>query len=337
MSWPSFWEKSTNNTSWQSYLLKPLSLLICAVAQNRRKNFLANPPAKQTRAKVIVVGNIVVGGTGKTPFIIWLAKKLAAQNIRYGIVSRGYGGTIKKNQSAVLIDKHSIPQQVGDEPVLFAKQLACPIAVSPNRPKAIELLEQFDLEVIISDDGLQHYAMARDIEIMVFDGQRGVGNGLCMPAGPLRESVSRINEASIIVSNGDCQDEIVQSLAKVKVHTMNLKPIQFRKVNNPAQIVTLETFKNQTVHAIAGIGNPARFYQTLANLSIKTMTKDFADHQNYQQSDFNWKQNAKPLLMTEKDAVKCQSFAGDDWWYLEIQPVCEDTLFEQIREVINGC
>lgn len=337
MSWPSFWTISNNKLAWQAYLLKPLASLVCYVAKKKRQSFLASTQVKQTNAKVIVVGNIVVGGSGKTPFIVWLAKRLQKQHIRYGIVSRGYGSQLTKNQPAILVQTDSKPEQVGDEPILFAKQLNCPIAVSPNRPKAIELLKQFDLDIIISDDGLQHYAMTRDIEIIVFDGQRGIGNGLCMPSGPLRESAQRISDAKFIISNGELHDDKVKKLANVPINVMQLTPVQFRQVKNSTNVVPLTEFKNQSVYAIAGIGNPQRFYQTLADLNIQTTTKDFADHQKYQQTDFNWKQDAKPLLMTEKDAVKCQSFAADDWWYLEIRPVCQDKLFEQIREAIDGC
>jgi len=331
MSWPKFW---TKQHAWQSYALKPLSMLVCFIANKRLNSFKITPPP-QTEAKVIVVGNIVVGGAGKTPFIFWLGKQLEKEGISYGIVTRGYGG--QSNQYPILVDKSSEARQVGDEPVLFAKNLSCPVAVSPKRVEAIELLNKnYQLEVIISDDGLQHYAMARDIEVIVFDGQRCIGNGLCMPAGPLRESANRIKEATYIVSNGRCKDGKINGLAKVKIQTMVLKPAVFRRVNNPNKTLALDSFTSQNVQAIAGIGNPQRFYETLNELNIKAETKDFPDHKNYQLKDFNWKINTKPLLMTEKDAVKCYSFAADDWWYLEVQPSCPNQLFEQIREQLNG-
>ncbi len=332
MSWPTFW---TKQKSWQSYVLKPLASLVCFVASKRLQKFLDNPPNKQTSATVIVVGNIVVGGSGKTPFILWLANELDQQKISYGIVSRGYGG--KSENYPILVNEKSLPQQVGDEPVLFQQRLNCPIAVSPNRVDAIELLtKKRKLDIIISDDGLQHYAMARDIEVIIFDGERGVGNDLCMPAGPLREKSERLKMAKFIVTNGKNKD-LKLARFSTKLYKMELTPIVFRRVNNPNKTQPIAFFAEQSVHAIAGIGNPQRFYQTLSSLDIQITEKDFPDHKNYQLNDFNWKEKVKPLLMTEKDAVKCSSFAADDWWYLEVQPTCSVELAQQIlKEYTHG-
>lgn len=327
MSWPKFWTKPN---TWQAFLLSPLSYLVCFIAKQRLKKFIKNPPLKQTTTKIIVVGNIVVGGTGKTPFILWLAQKLAQQNISYGIVSRGYGG--KSDSYPILVNANSNPLQVGDEPILFAKNLACPIAIAPKRLQAIELLNKnYTLDVIIADDGLQHYAMPRDIEIIIFDGQRGIGNGKCMPAGPLRESYSRLKQAKFVISNGNCIDDKINNIVTTKIHVMYLEPIIFKRVNDPTITLPLSSFKQQDVDAIAGIGNPERFYNTLKKLNINIKTKSFADHKKYTLADFNWQDNTKPLLMTEKDAVKCYYFAPDNWWYLEVSPTCDEKLFQQIR------
>jgi tetraacyldisaccharide 4'-kinase len=332
MSWPKFWTKTS---AWQTYALSPLASLVCFIASKRLDSFIQNPPAKISSAKVIVVGNIVVGGSGKTPFILWLAQQLDKQQISYGIVSRGYGG--KSVEYPLLVTKDSKPEQVGDEPILYAKQLNCPIVVSPDRVAAIELLTSYDLELIIADDGLQHYAMARDVEIIVFDGQRGIGNGLCMPAGPLRESHLRIKNAKFIVCNGSCEDEKINNLVTAKINLMTLNPTIFKRVNNPSVTLSLDSFAGQKVQAIAAIGNPQRFYNSLQKLAIEVTTKDFADHKNYQLTDFSWLDKTKPLLMTEKDAVKCSSFASDNWWYLVIQPVCSNQLYTNIiKDCFNG-
>lgn len=337
MSWPIFW---TKDNTWQSMLLKPLASLVCFIAARRLQRFLQNPPVKQTKAKVVVVGNIVVGGTGKTPFILWLADQLSQQNISYGIVSRGYGGKLKKDQMPFYIHPEQqanlSASEIGDEPYLLALNLNCPLAISANRAEAVALLEsKHDLEVIISDDGLQHYAMARDIEIAIFDGKRGIGNGLCLPAGPLREAVSRLKKVNWVVCNGDCEDKQVLALVSTEPYIMMLNPVCFKRVNDSTITLPLNVFQNTAVHAIAGIGNPQRYFQTLKSLDIQLQENSFSDHQNYQISDFKWKEDGKPLLMTEKDAVKCHSFAGDDWWYLEVQPACKAELFEHIIEKIR--
>ena len=338
MSWPTFW---TKNNTWQGSLLKPLAGLVCFIAARRLQKFLQSPPAKQTKAKVVVVGNIVVGGTGKTPFILWLAGQLSQQNISYGIVSRGYGSKLKKEQTPFYIHPEQqanlSASEIGDEPYLLAQNLNCPLTISANRAEAVALLEnKHDLEVIISDDGLQHYAMARDIEIVIFDGKRGIGNGQCLPAGPLRESTSRLKTVNWVVCNGSCEDkrvlEKVSTEPSMKPYIMTLEPVCFKRVNDSTVTLPLNAFQNTSVYAIAGIGNPQRFFHTLKKLEVQTQEKSFADHQNYQLSDFKWKQDEKPLLMTEKDAVKCHSFADDDWWYLEVQPSCKAELFERIIE-----
>ncbi|MDX1795377.1 MAG: tetraacyldisaccharide 4'-kinase, partial [Hydrogenovibrio sp.] len=244
----------------------------------------------------------------------------------------------------------SDPLEVGDEPVLLAKHLNCPIAVSPKRTEAVAMLSEADdleapLDIIISDDGLQHFAMARDIEIALIDGQRGLGNELCMPAGPLREPKQRLKEVDFVVSNGQvCQDlnDAFRTKATVaEYETMRLMPVCFRNVAEPHRHLAADAFYGQSVNAMAGIGNPSRFYQTLKNLGMTLQTKDFADHQSYRPQDFEWvsAENEtlpqKPLVMTEKDAVKCQAFAQENWWYLEVKPVCSPEFANRLLERIN--
>jgi tetraacyldisaccharide 4'-kinase len=331
MSWPVFW---THNT-WQTKLLSPLAKLVCWEASRRLNKFQQQPPLRQTKAKVIVVGNIVVGGSGKTPFIIWLTLQLQAQGLNVGIISRGYGGHAKN--WPLLVTAESDPRLVGDEPVLLAKQLGCLIAVSPKRPQAIELLNQQErlenqtkLDVIISDDGLQHYAMARDIEVVLIDAQRQFGNQRCLPAGPLREPMSRLNQVDFCIWNGLKADKEypLTSVTKVAQFKMNLLPVCFRQVMNPSETRSVESFANQPAYAVAGIGNPQRFFETLQELDISITSHPFADHYAYRLADFSGFDDEKPLLMTEKDAVKCSEIAKThqktNWWYLEVASICDE-------------
>ncbi len=316
MSWPKFWFKK----NWQTTLLMPLSLLVCHIAKNRLQKFENNPPTPVAKTVVIVVGNIVVGGSGKTPFIQWLAKQLTDNNLTYGIVSRGYGG--KSKVWPQIVTENSQPSQVGDEPVLLAKSLKCPIAVSPQRLAAVELLlKNHTLDIIISDDGLQHFNLPRDIEIILIDAQRGLGNRLCMPAGPLRESASRLKKVDFIVYNGGKSSKQIN---------MQLTPICFRQVIDLEVSCDINTFANKKVNAIAGIGNPQRFFKQLDDLNIKASSIAFADHHPYKPKDFISLDSEKPLLMTQKDAVKCVKFAKENWWYLEISPVCSESLSEKL-------
>ncbi len=340
MSWPNFWMEF----NWKTRLLRPLSKLVCWEASRRLTRFNQQPPEPQTFAKVIVVGNLVVGGSGKTPFIIWLTKQLQAQGFRVGIISRGYGGKANTWPQWVTVD--SEPKWVGDEPVLLAKQLGCAISVSPNRPQAIQQLNQkADLDVIISDDGLQHYALARDIEIVLMDAQRQIGNGLCLPAGPLREPVARLNQVDACVWNGllPQADFPLSQFAAVHHSRMQLVPVRLRQVMNPDNVIEvtldrggkfLSPFLKESVYAVAGIGYPKRFFNTLKMLGFQVIEIPFADHHQFTWSDFQALDTQKRLLMTEKDAVKCMALAKQhhkhNWWYLEVQPQCDSDLLTHV-------
>ena len=345
MSWPDFWKHKT----WKTQLLRPLSKLVCWEAARRFTRFKKSPPV-QSSATVIVVGNIVVGGSGKTPFIIWLTRQLQAKGLSVGIISRGYGGQSK--QWPQRVTAQSDPVLVGDEPVLLAKQLGCPIAVSPKRPEAIALLNnQATLDVIISDDGLQHYAMARDIEVVLIDAQRQFGNGLCLPAGPLRESLERLQSVDFCIWNG-LDDRLNFPLtlpSTVTQYRMQLLPVRLRQVMNPEQVIELNMneagqvpcFIGEQVNAIAGIGNPSRFFNSLKTLGFQVDERAFADHYVFQWSDFKAFDTQKRLLMTEKDAVKCIELAKQhqqtNWWYLEVSPRCDEALLTNIlnKKLLN--
>lgn len=342
MSWPAFWMK----TNWKTALLMPLSRLVCKEATRRLHKFRSTPVPATSRAVVVVVGNIVVGGSGKTPFILWLVKRLQAHGLKVGIISRGYGG--KSKNWPQWVDAQSSPERVGDEPVLLAKHLKCPIVVDPNRNQALNMLQQREEpDVIISDDGLQHYSLARDIEIVMVDANRLWGNRLCLPAGPLREPLARLDEVDYIVYNGLkpidgglIDSEVNQQACALKSYEMALQPLCFRQVADPQQHRPLHAFKGQSVQAMAGIGNPQRFFDTLERLEVEVDGRPFADHQAYRLSDFEWVKEEKPLLMTEKDAVKCSEIAQKqqkhNWWFLEVEAQADEALFDKLYAQINS-
>lgn len=326
VSWPSFWTQTT----WQTQLLRPLGGLVCWVAQRRLKRFLQQPPQTPAKTLIIVVGNIVVGGSGKTPFIQWLVLQCQAMGLKVGIVSRGYGGQSKT--WPLKVTAKSDPKQVGDEPVLLALSTGCSVAVSPKRPDAIDLLLLEDVfDVIISDDGLQHFAMGRDLEIVLMDAQRNLGNGYCLPAGPLREPTSRLETVDFVVYNGATENASWQ---------MHLLPVGFRKVNNPKYFMALSefvtTYSEVDVTAMAGIGNPQRFFKTLRDLGLSVTEIPLKDHHAFNETDFTKGLNlTNPIIMTHKDAVKCREFAPDQAWYLEVSPQCSVEFAQVLQNKIQ--
>ncbi len=270
---------------------------------------------------VIVVGNITVGGTGKTPLIISLAKLLKDEGFKVGIISRGYGG----DKLAHIVTINSDPKQVGDEAILIAKQTDCPIAVAPLRVEAGKLLlEHADCNVILSDDGLQHYALHRDIEIAVIDGERRFGNSYCLPAGPLREPITRLNSVDFIVVNGkrteanEVEMHITGDTA-VNMVTGERKP--------------LSSFATEAkLHALAGIGNPDRFFKLLTNAGLSFTSHSFPDHHVFESRDINFKET---VLMTEKDAVKCTEFATQQHWFVPVTAIPETKFTEQLLSLLK--
>lgn len=329
MSWPRFWLQA----DWRSHLLKPLSQIVCWWARRRLIQFRLTRP--QSAGLVIVVGNVVVGGSGKTPFIQWLGHQLKARGLSYGVISRGYGGQSKIWPQIVTPD--SAPGLVGDEPVLIAQSLGCPVIVSPKRAEALDLmLRRFEVDVVISDDGLQHYALPRDIEVVLLDSARannGLGNGWCLPAGPLREPAKRLNEVDFVVFNGD--QPIGFEFSPPVVGQMRLKPDYFYALKQPAKRFDIHAFAGQSAYAMAGIGNPTRFYQTLETLGLKVEPLKFSDHHAYRSEDFKSLDLQKPVFMTAKDAVKCQEFATDNWWVLEVEPECSDSFARSLLTRIS--
>jgi tetraacyldisaccharide 4'-kinase len=310
--------------------LTPLSWLFCAMVKIRQQAYKQGLlTCHHVPVPVIVVGNVTVGGTGKTPLVNWLGQFLQKHGFKPGIVSRGYGGHAQKWPQFVLPE--SDPYLVGDEPVLLARQSGCPVAVAPQRILAVQsLLTHKDCNLIISDDGLQHYALQRDIEIVVVDGIRRYGNQRCLPAGPLREPISRLQHVDFVITKGNPLDnELV-----MQYHKKSLQRLDNDTISQP-----LAKFHDHTVHAIAGIGYPEPFFNYLREQGLKLHCHEFPDHYAYQKSDIQFNDNL-PVIMTEKDAVKCQSFAKSQHWYLPIEAhlpaIFGQKLLHQLQRIQDG-
>lgn len=281
---------SQNIVAWA---LLPLSWLFCAVAVLRRllyqKRLLPRYPVP---VPLIIVGNITVGGTGKTPLLIGLCSYLEQQGYRPGVISRGYGASVSGEYALSPQDDAAI---VGDEPLLIRQRTGCPVVIGRDRVAAArKLLAEFDCDVVLSDDGLQHYRLDRDIEIAVVDARRRFGNGYCLPAGPLREPVSRLHKVAMVVHHGDASQ--CYNFALEFTDAFNIENNEHR---------SLASFSNKAVHAIAGIGDPGRFFRQLRAAGLSVIEHAFPDHHGYTAGDIEFA-DALPVLMTEKDAVKCR-------------------------------
>lgn len=301
---------------WQTFnlftlLLAPFSLLFWLISQLRKRLYSWGMlQSYRASVPVLVVGNISVGGNGKTPTVIWLVEQLQQRGLNVGVISRGYGGENKVFPQ--LVTPNSSPQQMGDEPVLIAQRTGAPVAISPNRRESIELLlAHYDLDLIITDDGLQHYALQRDWEWVVVDGVRRFGNGFVLPAGGLRELPHRLNSVQAVICNG--------GNAKSGEHLMTLKT-EFAVNLKSGEKVPLSEFTGKSVVAMAGIGHPPRFFSMLENLGLQLKAQHaFADHQPYRLETLHpLAEKNTALLMTEKDAVKCRGFAQENWWYIPV-------------------
>ena len=294
-----------------SAALFPVSLLFGLIAAVRRAAYARGfMRSHRLPVPVIVVGNIMIGGTGKTPLVVWLANYLARHSLRPGIVSRGYGASSREPRA---VGANSDPAQCGDEPVLLARRSGCPVWIGADRVAAAQRLLQAHPEcsVVVSDDGLQHYRLARDFEIAVLDGERGLGNGLLLPAGPLREPAARLREVDAVVIQGRT------GLAHTPSYAMTLEGRQFQNLPNPEHVVDAQYFNRRRVRAIAGIGNPQRFFAHLRSLGLSFEARTFPDHHAYTASDFS-EDGADAIVMTEKDAVKCAGFASEKFWALPV-------------------
>ena len=299
-----FWKK------WHpvALLLSPLSLFMrLLVAVRRLLYHLHLRSVYRCSVPVIVIGNLTVGGTGKTPLVIWLCNHLKKLGYRPGVVLRGYGGAAKNWPQQVRAD--SDPQIVGDEAVVIAAETDSPVCASPRRAEAVEaLLKYADCDVVISDDGLQHYALARDIEIVVIDGERRFGNGMLLPAGPLRESVKRLKAADFIIVNGNCSDT-EHCMQQMPGEVVNLMTGEARE---------LVSWSGKRMHLVSGIGNPSRFIDMVRRAGIETQERLFPDHHLFSPQDLAFPDDL-PILVTAKDAVKIRPFADERFWYLKLR------------------
>jgi len=292
---------------------------------------------------VVVVGNIAVGGTGKTPLVIALVEALRSRGWHPGVVSRGHGGSLTRRTSdALVVTGYADPRLVGDEPLVMARS-GIAVAVGRDRVAAARSLctAHPDIDVIVADDGLQHYALRRDVEIAVFDAQRGLGNGRLLPAGPLREGLARLRSVSAVVITHGARDTTEAALsapflpANVRAFVQTLEPGLFRRVNSPDVRSAANRFVGRTVHALAGIGNPERFFATLGALKIDAVAHAFPDHHGFTAADLVFP-GAEAILMTEKDAVKCAPFADARCWYLPVRARVDSALFELVENAIRG-
>ncbi|OOF47308.1 tetraacyldisaccharide 4'-kinase [Rodentibacter trehalosifermentans] len=300
-----FWY-SNSKLAW---LLLPFSLVFWFISQIRRALFsLGIKTSYRAPKPVVVVGNLSVGGNGKTPVVVWLSEEIKKRGWRVGVISRGYGS--KAKTYPLLVSAETDPIEGGDEPVLIAKRTGVPVVISANRRQAIELLlKHCDCDIIISDDGLQHYSLQRDIEIVVMDAKRALGNGFVLPAGPLRELPSRLKTVDFVITNGG-KNRYSDALMRLVPHyAIHLKTNEKRPLS-----------EFQSGSAIAGIGHPPRFFSMLEKLGIALIqTQGFQDHQHFDAAQLAAFPSDQPLFMTEKDAVKCQAFAQDNWWYIPVE------------------
>ncbi|SDN22412.1 tetraacyldisaccharide 4'-kinase [Vreelandella arcis] len=292
--------------------LRPLGWLYEWFMQRRSTQFQTGKRrAWRAPVPVIVVGNITLGGTGKSPLVAWLGHWLAAQGWSPGIVTRGYGGHAAGYPLPVT--NTTTVAESGDEPLMLAQQTGLPVMVDPQRARGARALVEAGCDIIISDDGLQHLALARDIELVVIDGARGLGNGRCLPAGPLREPPSRLRHVDAVIVNG----EQAQTLS-VDTVAMRLVPQQWRRLRDGKRFPLAPLPFSGPVNGLAAIGNPQRFFATLASLGVEGQWHPLADHQPLTESLLApWR--GRPLVMTAKDAVKCQAFAPPDSWALDVE------------------
>ncbi|NIH15583.1 tetraacyldisaccharide 4'-kinase [Serratia symbiotica] len=308
-------------------ILLPLSWLYGLVSTLIRFSYRCGL-RKSWRAPVpvVIVGNLTAGGNGKTPIVIWLVEQLQQRGYRVGVVSRGYGG--KSAVYPLVLSQNTSPHEAGDEPVLIYQRTGAPVAIAPKRSDAIQaLLQQHQLDVVITDDGLQHYALQRDFELVVIDGVRRFGNGWWLPAGPMRERAARLNSVDACIANG--------GVAQVGEIAMRLRASEAVNMLSGERCPVAEL---TNVVAVAGIGHPPRFFAMLDKLGTDVEQEvAFADHQKYQLASLSaLTPVGQTLLITEKDAVKCHAFAQPNWWYLPVDAVLPSVEAEKLLKKIEN-
>lgn len=307
-------------------LLLPFELIYQLIVALRRFLFRLNIlRSEKIAVPIVVVGNIAVGGTGKTPVVIALCAALKQAGFHPGIISRGYGAEPPHLPFAITADSRAT--EAGDEPLLLALNTHCPVVIAPNRVAAANyLLEHNVCDVIISDDGLQHYRLRRDIELAVIDSQRGVGNGHCLPVGPLRETIARLDMVDAVLVNSVINSVTDTDRLKVPQHAFYLRPKSFVALHDRREIQPAQ-WASPRVHAVAGIGNPDRFFSTLKSLGLTVIEHPFPDHHNFAAADLQFG-DGLPIVMTEKDAVKCIDLDSGlhECWYLAVEAVLPESL-----------
>jgi tetraacyldisaccharide 4'-kinase len=285
---------------------------------------------------LIVVGNLTVGGSGKTPLVIWTCEQLRALGLAPGIVLRGYGGSAAQGGGVHAVDAHSDPSVVGDEALLLAQRTGVPVVIGRDRVAAARRLARASIDVIVADDGLQHLRLARDLELVVVDAGRGLGNGRLLPAGPLRESTARLAQVQALILNGEAADGVaLPDPRAVPQFHMRLVGEQLFALDASGRQMPLASLRGRAVHAVAGIGDPARFFRQLRAAGLAVTEHPFPDHHLYRREQLLLS-DGLPLLMTEKDAVKCRSLGLHEAWYLPVSasfPVAEAAA---LRELLHA-
>ncbi len=278
------------------------------------------------KVPVIIIGNLSVGGTGKTPLTIWMVSFLRKLGYQPGVISRGYSGQLSAQNKISLLPKDADPLLFGDEAVLIASRTDCPVVIGKSRLACAQhLLSVSDCDIIISDDGLQHLALNRDIEILVIDGMRQFGNRQCLPAGPLREPVSRLNTVDFVVSNGSRRANAFQ----MDLVGNTLKNLQSKEQRQP-----LSFLKNKPFHVVTAIGNPQRFFRLLERAGLVFDRRIFPDHYHYNADDLKFDDNF-PIVMTEKDAVKCYHLANSNTWMLPVNAQLDSSFQQQLKQLLE--
>lgn len=335
-----FQREWTRRSAWQ-IILWPFSWLFRLLSTWRRCAYRRGWLTPQRLSiPVIVVGNISVGGSGKTPLVIWLVEQLRAAGYSPGVISRGYGGSVR---GPFEVGPLSDPTEVGDEPVLIAMRTEAPLFIGSDRVAAGKALlaTHPNCDVIVSDDGLQHYALQRDIEIVVVDEAVGFGNGLLLPAGPLREPVKRLKDVDSIVLNRVKTSSATKPVPLADSMGVPQEPMSMRlsgqvfyNLKNPERHALAADFRDQTLHAVAGIGRPQRFFDHLRALRLEISAYPFPDHHRFVPSDLAFAGDAT-VLMTEKDAVKCKAFAKENWWSLAITAELDDQFMPRLLKKLR--
>ena len=311
--------------TWVTPLLIPVSFLYRAFMAVRRLLYQSGVfKVQEFDVPIIVVGNLTVGGTGKTPLLIHLSKELVAHGFKPGVVSRGYGA---KGPYPVRVTPNTEVLHSGDEPLLIARSLDVPVVVDPDRVNAVkEVLKTGSIDIVLSDDGLQHTRLGRQLEIVIIDGKRGLGNGLLLPAGPLRESPKRLNSVNVVVRHGGVPKSSESSMETSLGAVVNI---------NDGRESTLVSFVEKECVVLTAIANPDLFCQQLSDEGLQFERVEYSDHHYFSFEDLQRYQN-KTVLMTEKDAVKCQNFAGPDWWQVGQEVRTGGQVVELVLQAARG-